>query len=136
MKLRPSLYNIIMPTVNNEEYVAVHGYTKAFDIIDKELANILKDNKWIDVDSIGDDIALKLFKRGYLVSESTDSEKTKFQTFVTKLHEAKREKSVPGFTIMPTYMCNLNCFYCYQKPFVDTDLKKNSMSIEMADTQC
>ena len=132
MKLRPSLYNIIMPTVNEKEYVAVHGYTKAFDIIDNKLAQILMKNNWIEADSIGRDIAFKLLKRGYLVPEKADEESNKFKTFVTKLHQAKRERAIPGFTLMPTYMCNLNCFYCYQKPFVDSDLKKNSMSIKMA----
>lgn len=136
MKIRPSSYIIRVDTHVDDQALLVHGYTKSIDLVSKRVADLLDDTeRYLRPDELGRDQLKHLLKRGHLTTLSAEAEKVGFVNLVSKIDARKRDQMKPGFVLMPTYLCNLDCFYCYQKPAVESDaeLVKHLMSVELAD---
>jgi uncharacterized protein len=56
-----------------------------------------------------------LVDRGHLTYLSADAERQMFIETATAIHEGTIATALNGFWVMPTYMCNLRCPYCFQK---------------------
>ncbi|MGI6679933.1 MAG: radical SAM protein [Bdellovibrionota bacterium] len=97
----------------------------ATSLINKDLYN-----KILNLDFNGIDRATleNLKKRRYLFE--TENEYKKFITSLEQSIEQKENESIPNFLLIPTYSCNLNCIYCYEKSYkIDNINTRNSIGI-------
>lgn len=129
--LRTSSYTIYVDLPGNqEELLLVHGYTGAYDRVSRRVATFLRslDQKppkplygdWTPEPPLNGAVPTpdaesleQLRCRGYLTELSTEEEREQLSKAVTRLHEA-RTQGAPVYIFMPTYSCNLRCFYCFQ----------------------
>lgn len=137
MNYRKSSYTIA--TCVDEErkqYMLIHGYTGAIDIVDKEVKKYLTSNSVLTIDSFpySKELFEKLVHRGYITSKSKHDEQCYVKRVAEVLH--KRDKHSPKvFTLLVTYDCNFQCPYCFEKDV----MQKNGgnfhlvMSKEMVD---
>ncbi len=134
--LRPSSYIIRVNTHEADRVLLIHGYTKAIDLVPRRIADLLEQpDREITEDELSEANRRVLLERGHLTELSRDEERSNFLDFIGRLDQRERARKQPGFVLLPTYLCNLDCFYCYQKPAVESDreLVKHLMSIELAD---
>jgi uncharacterized protein len=127
--LRTSSYIIYADLPHNDaEMLLVHGYTGTFDKVSKRVATYVRameDHRapkplygdWApdpviqSVPELPDDLVTILRKRGYLTYLTREEELDRFAAFADRLHA---RPTLPGYILMPTYDCNLRCFYCFQ----------------------
>lgn len=128
---RTSSYTIYVDLPGDSSRILlVHGYTGAYDLVNRNVAGYLRARElgrapkplfgtWAsEPDLPADDtepspqtlVALK--RRGYLTVMSAAEEEARFTDVATGLHEAASRR--PDWIFMPTYDCNLRCFYCFQ----------------------
>jgi uncharacterized protein len=130
--LRTSSYTIYVDLPGNEsEMLIVHGYTGAYDLVSRRVATYLRSlevkkaprplyGDWSpeppvagEITSPSDESVEVLKRRGYLTELSPDDERRHLTEAVNKLHFARAQR-MPLYIFMPTYSCNLRCFYCFQ----------------------
>jgi uncharacterized protein len=127
--LRTSSYIVYVDLPRNDhDMVIVHGYTGAFDRVSKRVATYLRAKEdrrapkplygdWTpepevrSAPDLPDEYIQVLLRRGYLTYLSRDEELQRFKHLADDLH---RENNWPTYVLMPTYNCNLRCFYCFQ----------------------
>lgn len=89
------------------------------DIINDALAAKLESRAF---DAIGDNDIEELISRGYL----HDSEAS-YKSMISQMESEWLEQAaaaVPNFVFIPTYTCNLDCYYCFEKAYQHSaDLK-------------
>lgn len=105
----------------NDEYILVFNtLSGSLDIFEKEKYHMIKDA----VDDVDIDLQENLKSRGYFF-DSPDDEKKAMKALEIK-------KQVPSlFIIAPTYACNLNCSYCFEK---NNSVKELTMPPEMLES--
>jgi len=149
--LRTSSYVIYADLPGEPDYLLlVHGYTGAFDRVSSRVATYLRaledrrapkplygdwapDPEVVAAPDLPDQYIEVLLRRGYLTYLPREEELERFTITADRIHAGP---TYPGYILMPTYNCNLRCFYCFQD-HMRTDerfaylLKR--MSIPMAD---
>ncbi|MBS4039192.1 MAG: radical SAM protein [Flavobacteriales bacterium] len=113
--------------INSQEYLMLNLINGAADIIENPVYEKVMAN---DYDGIQSDIIQLMIERRYLFQTEAD-----YYYFIEELDnkmEALEESSIPNFLIVPTYDCNLNCSYCYEKTYEikDTDISKQIQLID------
>jgi uncharacterized protein len=117
--LRPSSYILAVPVPEQDEVFLIHGYTGAMDIVDRSVFDLLKAaTSDSQIEGLAgamewQDLA-HLFKRGYLVHETAVQEHEYFKQIAAGIHEVKRRRAANTFWVIPSYQCNLRCYYCFQ----------------------
>lgn len=130
--LRTSSYTIYVDLPgDHESMLLVHGYTGAYDKVTQRVATWIRSleakrppkplyGDWTPEPTITgevsppSDTAIEVLRRrGYLTELSEDEERSALKKAVTKLHQHKM-RNMPLYIFMPTYDCNLRCFYCFQ----------------------
>lgn len=130
-ELHTSYYTIYVDLPQDSSRILlVHGYTGAFDMVSTKVGTYLRGNEvhrapkplygaWTpDPDlpfesiSLGDNTIDALRRRGYLTDLSFDDEVSQFRHIADIRHQQALDRS--NFVFMPTYDCNLRCFYCFQ----------------------
>lgn len=131
--MRASSYNIIIKVDNEvERYALLNSYTHAFDIVNQNVYQYLKN---LNEDSlISAETKEKLVKRGYITSLSQEEERELVKRFLDSLYDEVRLKRW-GFHFIISYDCNLRCVYCYEDPILNgcACLPKCRMSKEQVD---
>jgi uncharacterized protein len=114
MKMFPSKYNYYYKI--NSEYTIINNFlTGALDIINSDVWDKALGNGFDEIES---DPLSALVERGYYY-ENIDDEEKLFKELFKNL--SKKSKTRPlKFVLCPTFSCNLNCSYCFEK-----DLPKN-----------
>lgn len=101
---------------SDNQYMALHGYTGAVDILGKEIVVYLKNNKNnLDATSFpfSNNTWNALVNRGYITQKSKEEE----QEHVIKLANLLQRRNIllhQYFTFLITYDCNFRCPYCYE----------------------
>lgn len=101
---------------SDNQYMALHGYTGAVDILGKEMVVYLKNNKNnLDATSFpfSDNTWNALINRGYITQKSKEEERE----HVIKLANLLQRRNIllhQYFTFLITYDCNFRCPYCYE----------------------
>ena len=137
MNYRKSSYTIAT-CVDEEQkqYMLIHGYTGAIDVVDIEIKEYLTKNRILTIDSFpySKELFNKLVSRGYITSKSKEEERSYVKNVAKVLH--KRDKhSLKVFTLLVTYDCNFQCPYCFEKDVMQRNDENLHlvMSKEMAD---
>lgn len=101
---------------SDNQYMTLHGYTGAVDILEKDMVVYLKNNK-DNLDPISFPFSSHswnaLVNRGYITQKSKGEE----QDYVIKLATILQRRNIllhQYFTFLITYDCNFRCPYCYE----------------------
>lgn len=121
--MRTSGYIICIKMPDCDKYILVHGYSGAVDIVHEDIVKFLKanegrnKNKLINKELISVNTIKLLNERGYLTDKTLKEEKKYIKKIGKVLHRLYDSK-IPGILFIPTYECNLRCFYCVTKHLV------------------
>lgn len=116
--MRASIYNIYVPFADSGQFILVHGYTGAIDLVSPDVVNFLQNFEQMNENKrdnyMGQKTIETLIRRGYLTQKTPEEENRRLLQIATLLLKKYRKVDFPEFVIMPTYDCNLRCFYCYE----------------------
>ncbi|MBM3706887.1 MAG: radical SAM protein [Actinobacteria bacterium] len=109
MKIFPSKYNYYYKI--SSEYTIINNFlTGALDIIGSDIWNKVLGNRFDEIE--GDPLSA-LVERGYYYQNLADEDKLFKQLFKNL---SKKSKTRPlKFVFCPTFSCNLDCSYCFEK---------------------
>ncbi|MBI2344180.1 MAG: SPASM domain-containing protein [Deltaproteobacteria bacterium] len=116
-----SRYLNVYPSQRNSS-ILFHGMTGCIDEIDRLLAHRLTTDRvqgrCFRADGLSVETLQFLEKRGHLTTLSPDAEHRFFCQHVETLHQkiCAQRKQRGSLMLIPSYYCNLACFYCYQHP--------------------
>ena len=128
-EIRTSSYIIYVDLPQNDsDMLIVHGYTGAFDKVSRRVATFLRAKEdrrapkplygdWApspqpaEAADLPDQYLRVLLQRGYLTYLSRAEELRRFTLLADDIHA---QATWPSYVLMPTYDCNLRCFYCFQ----------------------
>lgn len=126
--MRTSNYTIYTELPDRPEVLLIHGYTGAYDVVSRDVADFLRANETVKppkpmygtwsieaplgpVSRPDTETLERLRRRGYLTTKTAEEEAQLLDKIAGQLHATAR---MPGYVIMPTYDCNLRCHYCFQ----------------------
>ena len=119
---KTSLYTIFIPLgaeTESNEWMLVHGYTGAIDIVNNEIAGFLRKGGNLTPQMIQENLYPfnaksldSLVNRGYLTSKKPSEEKDWVQKLANHLHS--KNKKGAGFVFLVAYDCNFRCPYCFE----------------------
>ena len=117
----------------DDRRLLLHGVTGAMDEVSDQVAAFLKDNSVSVEEGIGrynisEETLATLAQRGYLTGLDESQERQTVGKFITKLHTIKLNNCA-SFMIVVTYLCNLRCHYCFQKPLVEEDGRRTHTEV-------
>lgn len=115
--------------LKSNKYFMVNLINAAADIIDDNTYKNITNNNFKQLQP---EVIDKLIERRYLFDDE-DHYKKFILEFDNEI-ENKEMSGVPGFLLVPTYLCNLKCIYCYEQTYKIDDIH-NADSIGMVDKQ-
>lgn len=95
--------------VDEDEYLLINSRTGAVDLVDNDVIKFLNS----DLSREDASIAEFLIERGHITALSPEEELEHTEKFCKLLH-AKFSR-VKSHIIIPTYKCNLQCTYCWER---------------------
>jgi uncharacterized protein len=114
--MRVSSYTIGSPLPGQPFYLLLHGYTGAMDKVADNLGQVLVENRGreVELNGLPEDVAARLESRGYLTRLDPEEERSLLVSIASELHERDLASHTTAFVLIPTYICNLRCPYCFQ----------------------
>lgn len=132
MNYRKSSYTIaVCVDEEQKQYMLIHGYTGAIDIISAELlSQIQSPSTLLDIQPA----TLEAFlKRGYITTKTKEEEHAYVAHIASVLY--KRESMrYTDFTWVVTYNCNFRCPYCFEEKKTKDSSQTIVFTKEMVDT--
>lgn len=115
--MRVSSYVLGAPLSDSSGFVLMHGYSGALDKVSSELGRALVGGRGREFggDCWPGDVIERLRLRGYLTDLTADEERDCLVRLTTELHSLDLARRPSLFVIVPTYVCNLRCPYCFQE---------------------
>lgn len=104
VKYKSSYYNIYRP---GNKKIVFNTFTKASAEFDDSLFDILKNNELAKMDKTYID---PLLENGFIVEEDVNEYKVLKESF----EKFKENKDTLYITLLPTFMCNFRCPYCFE----------------------
>ena len=128
--MRRSRFVIASDIAVDNQRLIMHGVTGAMDEVSDDVATFLKDGsisigEGIEKYHISEETVKTLEQRGYLTRFDEAEERHHVGRFINKLHSIKLSAGV-SYMIVITYLCNLRCHYCFQKPLVEEAKQKRA----------
>ncbi|MFA5806241.1 MAG: radical SAM protein [Melioribacteraceae bacterium] len=119
--MRTSEYTIYTQIPNSDQYILLHSYTGAVDLVTSNVVEFLKDqekNSESKTKNLVSDTTKKaLIQRGYLTEMSVNQERERVKQIAEVLHRVGLKKKPNGFLFIPAYDCNFRCPYCVESWF-------------------
>jgi len=119
--MRVSSYLIATPIPGQSYYLLVHGYTAAIDKVPASLGAYLLRRRGQELrdeaegmPDVSEATLALLESRGYLTELDHEGERRIILRIAAAIHEADLASRLATFVIVPTYLCNLRCPYCFQ----------------------
>lgn len=112
--LRPSRYNFIWTVGETNRAVLFNCLNGASMEINKTHLDLLNESNEFDIDKLPEEktkIATELKKNGFLINDFVDE----LSILKFRNASARYNKNIFTLTIIPTYACNLECFYCFEE---------------------
>lgn len=110
-----SKYSIITKLEADDNYMLVHGYTGAVDIVSKEVGKSLNTMKIFSKKNVpfSENTFDILVSRGYLTNKTQEQE----QEYVTRMGNVmyKLNKVNDVYMFLVAYDCNFRCPYCFEE---------------------
>ncbi len=111
--LKVSEYNFVWPIENSEYAVIYNSFTGAAMELNKTYLGLLEKNSKTALepkDEQQNKITDELKANGFLIDEYIDERKI----LKYKNSKEKYSRETLSLTILPTFRCNLKCFYCFE----------------------
>ena len=118
--LRPSRFNIVAPLAGSDDFYVVNLLSGRADLIDAVEARELQAG---DRSAYGAD----LIERGYVVDPEVE-ERAYRQAYLDFVES--RETDELQLFYVPSYACNFDCSYCYQKSYEPPDAGEQAAVIQ------
>jgi radical SAM protein with 4Fe4S-binding SPASM domain len=100
--VHPSRYNLFLKT-RDSRYLLFNTFTRSTVIVDSELKNVIEKGGY---DKVDPGIVSQLHRCGIIVDGD------EFQKVLTLYHKRVNTPFEYEITLIPTYECNLSCYYC------------------------
>lgn len=114
-----------------QQYMLIHGYTGAIDIINSELLSLLQSSSTIP--NIESTTLEAFLKRGYITTKTIEEEYAYAARMSSALY--KREKILyTDFTWVVSYNCNFRCPYCFEEKKIKDSNHAIVFTEDMVDT--
>ena len=113
---RTSSYMIDVRLEDSSQFLLIHGYTGAMDIVNESLVSFLKKQKApFSKDRLpcSEETVALLEKRNYITNRSEDEEYKYVERLAIALHK-QAKMSYANFTFVVSYGCNFRCPYCFE----------------------
>jgi uncharacterized protein len=111
--LKTSEYNFLWPLEDSESAVIYNSFTGAAMEINNKFLDLLSDKREINMELLNqeqENVVNELEKNGFLIEDYINEKKIlKYRNMKDKFNKEKLT-----LTILPTFQCNLRCFYCFQ----------------------
>lgn len=118
MVMRASSYIFFADYPNGRETILFHGIFGIVDKVEKNVADLLRSGEISEEAIEKYQVSLEtlsfLASRGYLTDLSLEEEHKVFVDYTSSLHQRALRYTQPSFSLVPSYECNLRCFYCFQ----------------------
>ena len=118
--MKESIYNIYLLNEKEKKGLVFNTMYKTLVCIDDEVRNLISSNR---IENINNDV-LDVLKEGGIV---VDDDLNEVDMLKIRFNKAKYNAASIGFTIIPTFACNLACTYCYEG---HGDVLKDTMNDE------
>jgi uncharacterized protein len=101
---------------DNKHSLLAHGITGALDKVSRSIGDLLvrERGNLAPLDEIDDETASALRARGHLTELSLEDELKRVCDISSQLRARGLQNKIPSVSFVPTYQCNLRCFYCFQ----------------------
>lgn len=113
--MRASGYNIYIKFKESENWMLIHGYTGAIDLVQEKVVLFLKKGgkeSSLNKFKIRYETMDLLKKRGYLTNLTIGEEREVVKRIAQKISKLNKRKS--SYLFLVTYDCNFRCPYCYE----------------------
>lgn len=104
--------DILTIALNEHESLLLNLMTGAADIIENSISEKLVKGDFVGIDS---DIIGSLIERKYVFP--SQAERQEFENQINMEIENIELGAYPNFVLVLTYLCNLNCSYCYEHTY-------------------
>lgn len=104
--MKSSLYNMFIPT-KSDRYILYNTLKDTLLLVDDELKNALEEHNF----TMSQEQLAVLKKAGMVVDDTVQQQRIYQYMYSSR----KYGVSDTLFTVLPTYACNLQCPYCYEK---------------------
>ena len=116
--MRTSTYEIFLPLIGTDEKpiegraLLLNGLYGAVDVVTQEEADKIAA---VEFDKLPLSVFERLSLRGHITRKTEDEEIADFK-LLSRFHRAVPAWNGAWLVIMPTYDCNFQCPYCYERP--------------------
>ena len=135
--MRVSSYTIGSRLPDEPSFVLLHGYTGAVDKVSATVGRYLLERRGEDCEpsELPETLVPRLLQRGYLTELGVEEERAALLRIVCALRDQELRSHHTVFIVVPTYLCNLRCPYCFQSHdmHAGAGAYANVMSLERAD---
>ncbi|MFV1951449.1 MAG: SPASM domain-containing protein [Nitrospinota bacterium] len=111
--MKQSKFNIFIPLDNNDDHMIFNTFTDSRIIVNKELIDMMKrtSNGRKVLNREEEEYLNQLKELGIMVDDEVDE----YIEMEYMFQKSRFDTSVLNITILPTYVCNLKCIYCFQE---------------------
>ncbi len=105
--MRPSPHNIVSEVIGSDKFIVVNVLSGHADLLTRQELNMLK--------RFGESPPKGFIDKGYIADPEEEQQRYRM-AYIDFLEQ--RDKEELQLFFVPTYLCNFECDYCYQAPYL------------------